>query len=293
MAGGPAMMNLFGSKKGKSVKASKKSSRSSSSVKDDTSTQPNWPSLSPAPSMTILGDFEKQRDGSPLLETKSSDLIPSFAPPLNLQDLPSPQEPGASVMQSLDSARATSLGGRQHSIDSQVPLTIDAITELDDVTSLAAPVNEAARAAELYRRTLQTQASAPEESEAAAGRRSWKAKDGALRRLDFQNPAQRTHTTAAMHQQVEAALASAERQIERLRVRERGQARALMEARHQLHEASSASSAISEDCTLSPEAASEMAGLRRLLEGMRQEMQGLEDELFSLREERAVVEMER
>ena len=53
---------------------------------------------------------------------------------------------------------------------------------------------------------------------------------------------------------MEAALASAERQIERLRVRERGQARALMEARHQLHEASSASSAISDDCALSPEA---------------------------------------
>lgn len=45
------------------------------------------------------------------------------------------------------------------------------------------------------------QASASEESEAAAGRRSWKAKDGAQRRLEFQNPGQRTHTTAAMHQQ--------------------------------------------------------------------------------------------
>ncbi len=59
---------------------------------------------------------------------------------------------------------------------------------------------------------------------------------------------------------MEAALASAERQIERLRVRERGQARALMEARHQLHEASSASSAISEDCTLSPEAGARLSG---------------------------------
>lgn len=54
--------------------------------------------------------------------------------------------------------------------------------------------------------------------------------------------------------QVEAALASAERQIERLRLRERAQARALMEARHQLHEASEASSAISDDCALTPEA---------------------------------------
>jgi hypothetical protein len=57
-----------------------------------------------------------------------------------------------------------------------------------------------------------------------------------------------------LHAQVEAALASAERQIERLRVRERAQARALMEARHQLHDASSASSAISEDGALTPEA---------------------------------------
>ncbi len=40
-------------------------------------------------------------------------------------------------MQSLDSARATSLGGRQHSIDSQMPLTIDAITELDGASSLS------------------------------------------------------------------------------------------------------------------------------------------------------------
>lgn len=44
-------------------------------------------------------------------------------------------------------------------------------------------------------------------------------------------------------------------------------------------------------CAVRP--ASEMAGLRRLLEGMRQEMQALEDELYAAREERAVVEMER
>ena len=54
--------------------------------------------------------------------------------------------------------------------------------------------------------------------------------------------------------QVEAALASAERQIERLRSRERAHARALLEARHQLQEASSASSVISEDASLMPEA---------------------------------------
>lgn len=79
------MMNLFGSKKGKSVKASKKSSRGSASFKDETPAQPNWPSLSPAPSMTTLGDYKEQPDGSPLLESRTSDLIPSFAPPLNLQ----------------------------------------------------------------------------------------------------------------------------------------------------------------------------------------------------------------
>ena len=53
---------------------------------------------------------------------------------------------------------------------------------------------------------------------------------------------------------MEAALASAERQIERLRSRERAHARALLEARHQLQEASSASSVISEDASLTPEA---------------------------------------
>lgn len=54
--------------------------------------------------------------------------------------------------------------------------------------------------------------------------------------------------------QVEAALASAEHQIERLRSRERMHARALVDARHQLVEASCASSVISEDVPLTPEA---------------------------------------
>jgi Tfp pilus assembly protein PilX len=54
--------------------------------------------------------------------------------------------------------------------------------------------------------------------------------------------------------QLEAALASAERQIERLRMRERAQAKALMEARHQLQDETSASSMISEDGALTPEA---------------------------------------
>ena len=54
--------------------------------------------------------------------------------------------------------------------------------------------------------------------------------------------------------QVEAALASAERQIERLRNRERVHTRGLVEARNQLVEASSASSVISEDGPLTPEA---------------------------------------
>ena len=54
--------------------------------------------------------------------------------------------------------------------------------------------------------------------------------------------------------QVEIALASAERQIERLKNRERMHARGLVEARHQLVEASSASSVISEDGPLTPEA---------------------------------------
>lgn len=54
--------------------------------------------------------------------------------------------------------------------------------------------------------------------------------------------------------QVEAALASAERQIERLRNRERMHARGVVEARNQLVEASSASSVISEDGPLTPEA---------------------------------------
>ena len=40
-------------------------------------------------------------------------------------------------------------------------------------------------------------------------------------------------------------------------------------------------------------AASEMAGLRRMVEGMRHEMQCTEDELFALREERAQADMER
>ena len=40
-------------------------------------------------------------------------------------------------------------------------------------------------------------------------------------------------------------------------------------------------------------AASEMAGLRRMVEGMRHEMQCAEDELFALREERAKADMER
>ena len=53
---------------------------------------------------------------------------------------------------------------------------------------------------------------------------------------------------------MEAALASAERQIERLRSRERIHARALVDARHQLVEASCASSVISEDVPLTPEA---------------------------------------
>ena len=54
--------------------------------------------------------------------------------------------------------------------------------------------------------------------------------------------------------QVEAALASAERQIERLRARERAHARALSEARHQLREGSCASSAVSEEGCMTPEA---------------------------------------
>jgi hypothetical protein len=53
---------------------------------------------------------------------------------------------------------------------------------------------------------------------------------------------------------VEAALASAERQIERLRGRERAHARALNEARHQLREGSCASSAVSEEACMTPEA---------------------------------------
>ena len=40
-------------------------------------------------------------------------------------------------------------------------------------------------------------------------------------------------------------------------------------------------------------AASEMAGLRRMVEGMRQGMQALEDELFQAREERGALDMER
>ena len=40
-------------------------------------------------------------------------------------------------------------------------------------------------------------------------------------------------------------------------------------------------------------AASEMAGLRRMVEGMRQGMQALEDELLQAREERAALDMER
>ena len=53
---------------------------------------------------------------------------------------------------------------------------------------------------------------------------------------------------------MEAALALAEHQIERLRSRERMRARALVDARHQLVEASCASSVISEDVPLTPEA---------------------------------------
>ena len=53
---------------------------------------------------------------------------------------------------------------------------------------------------------------------------------------------------------MEAALASAERQIERLRHRESMHARVAVEARHQLVEASSASSVISEDGPFTPEA---------------------------------------
>ncbi len=40
-------------------------------------------------------------------------------------------------------------------------------------------------------------------------------------------------------------------------------------------------------------AASEMAGLRRMVEGMRQGMQALEDELFQAREEDGALDMER
>lgn len=45
--------------------------------------------------------------------------------------------------------------------------------------------------------------------------------------------------------------------------------------------------------TIVSHAASEMTGLRRMVEGMRHEMQCLEDELFQLREERAQLDMER
>jgi hypothetical protein len=45
------------------------------------------------------------------------------------------------------------------------------------------------------------QSAASEEADSAAGRRSWKGRESAQRRLEFQNPAQRTHVAAAMHQQ--------------------------------------------------------------------------------------------
>lgn len=45
--------------------------------------------------------------------------------------------------------------------------------------------------------------------------------------------------------------------------------------------------------TYKKRAASEMAGLRRMVEGMRQEMQSLEDELYRAREERLALDMER
>lgn len=81
------MMNLFGSKKGKSAKSSRRSSKGSVCGKDDLPAQPSWPSLSPAASMTLSGADGKcdERDRSPTLETKTSDLIASYAPALNLQ----------------------------------------------------------------------------------------------------------------------------------------------------------------------------------------------------------------
>lgn len=80
------MMNLFGSKKGKLSKSSRRASRNGSvSGKDELPAEPSWPSLSPAPSMTMAGANGKgvERDGASLLETKASDLIASYAP-LNL-----------------------------------------------------------------------------------------------------------------------------------------------------------------------------------------------------------------
>lgn len=51
------------------------------------------------------------------------------------------------------------------------------------------------------------QSAASEEADSAAGRRSWKGRESAQRRLEFQNPAQRTHVAAAMHQQARISLA--------------------------------------------------------------------------------------
>jgi hypothetical protein len=80
------MMNLFGSKKGKAAKSSKKGSRASLGGGNDSPAQPSWPSLSPAASMTLPGDVGKVSDleASPRLESRTSDLIRSYAPPRNL-----------------------------------------------------------------------------------------------------------------------------------------------------------------------------------------------------------------
>ena len=78
------MINFFSTKKGKTGRSARRAAKQA----EEEDAKPNWPSLSPAPSMNPMCLEEKTpvAEGAALLTSRShEDLIPSFAPPAHLQ----------------------------------------------------------------------------------------------------------------------------------------------------------------------------------------------------------------
>ncbi len=76
-------MNFFTTKKGKAAKNAKKAAKQAAADEDG---RANWPSLSPAPSVTVLSLDEKALQPEAAGGSRAhDDLIPSFAPSAHLQ----------------------------------------------------------------------------------------------------------------------------------------------------------------------------------------------------------------